>query len=131
MPSRTILGTAIQNGETFTYSAIVRDESGNVINLQTALTAATITYYNKTALTDINSRLAQDIRGAGTGTNQHTLGTAGQLTWKAVVADTNLGLASDTAVVARYTLTYNDGASVSRTGVHEVDFTIQALPTVT
>lgn len=130
MATRTILGTKIQDGETFLYSTIVRDEANAVVNLQTAATAATIHYYRKDTGASINSRNGQDIRGGGTGTNQHTLGTAGQLTWKAVAADTNFVTTADVTVVARYTVTYDDGASVSRTAIWEIEFTIEALTTV-
>jgi hypothetical protein len=128
MPSRTILGTPVQSGETFNYTATIRDEAGVAINLQTATTAATLSYYRKATGVTINSRLNQDVRGGGTGANNHTLGTTGLLTWKSVVADSSFAGATDTPVVARYTISYNDGASVARVIVHEVEFTIEGMP---
>lgn len=130
MPSRTIIGVPIQQGETFTYTATIRNEAGVVVDLPAATTAATLTFYRADTNAVINGRISQDIRGLGTGANNHSLTSSGVLTWKSVPNDTSFIIASDTKVVARYEITYNDAQSVSRVGVHEVEFTIQVLPVV-
>ena len=126
MPTRTILVNKVQKGETFKLVSTVKNELGAALDL-TAVTSAKLSYYHAlTPYAAINSRNDQDI----TGGNQHTLESNGTLTWKGTTSDTNFAQTVDTDVVARYTYVYNDAQSVARTGIHEVKFSIEALPTV-
>lgn len=136
MPSRTVIAQPIQRGETFRYTTTVNNVAGAPIDLndEATITSFTITLYRADTNAVINSRNAQSILGTASGgvypgANQHTLGNTGLLTWNAVAADTSPTITADTKVVARYTLTYVlSGAT--HVGIHEVQFTIQALPTV-
>lgn len=132
MPTRSILDAKpVQNGETFNLTMTIRDEAGAVVDLTDANVSGTITYFNDGTDTAINARNAQACITAGAGQNQHTVTAAGLLTWKAQIADTNLGLAADATVVARYIITFNDGAAVARTATHEVQFVIQPQKAIT
>lgn len=129
MATRTVLNQKIQSGETPDLTFTMVDVDGNAIDIPTDVTAMTLSYYTADDDTQINTRLNQDVRGGGSGTNEHTLDAAGLVTWKLETADTS-GFAVDTTVVARYQWTYNDGAAVARTGIHEIQFTIEGLQTI-
>lgn len=129
MPTRSDLGAKVQEGETFLYSTIVKDELGVAIDLTDAAVDATVSYYIKATGATINSRNAQTIITAGVGSNEHTPGADGSLLFKSLVADAP-AVAADTPVVLRYTITYDDGAAVERTGIHEAEFVIEDLPTL-
>lgn len=129
MPTRTLLGTKIQEGETFTYSATIVDETGAVVDLTAATVDAFVHYYVKSTGASINSRNNQQVVTAGVASNEHTVTSGGVITWKATTSD-NPAIAADTVVVYRLTVTYNDGAAVARTAIHEVEFTLEDLPAV-
>ena len=132
MATRTILGTKVQDAETFTYSTTILQEDGvTAVDLTDAGTDVLFTLYNATTLASINSRLAQSVITAGSASNNHTGTSGGVLTFKSVAADSTLGLSADQVVVMRYSISYDDGAAVARTGVHEVSFTVEPLVTVT
>lgn len=130
MPTRSTIGNKVQKGESFNYTAVVKDESGTAIDLTDAAVDVTLTYYRTDTNAAINSRNAQAVVTAGVASNEHTVDASGNLTWKAVPDDTSFSQTADTDVVARYTITYDDGAAVERTGIHEVIFTIENLPNV-
>lgn len=129
MPTRTIVQQPIQSGETPDVVFTLVDVNNAAIDIPADVTAMTLTYFTDDNATQINTRLSQDVRGAGSGTNEHTLTNAGLVTWKMEAADTS-GITSDTTVVARYTYTYNDGGAIPRTGVHEIQMTIEGVKVV-
>ena len=133
MVTRIERGTKVQDGETFTVEFTVVDESGTAVDLTTAATAMALTFYNSSLTGNpvINSRNAQDVFGGGSGANNVTFTSAGVWTWKGTTADSTLGQSADSKVVARVSITYNDGAAVSRTAIQEITWTIEPLPTVT
>lgn len=126
-----VLAQNLNEGSTGTYTAVLTDESGTAIDIPTDATAMTLDYYRTDTGASINSRLAQDVLGGGTGAANHTLDASGNLTFKLTTADTTLSLTADLTVRLRYTLTYNDGAAVSRTSIHEAEFKVLNLATVT
>ena len=130
MATRSIKGERIQSGETPDITFTLVDVADAPIDIVADVTAMTLTYFTDDTATQINTRLAQDVRGGGTGANEHTLTTGGLVTWKMEVADTS-GIVTDTVVVARYSYTYNDAGVIARTGVHEIQFTIEGVKTVT
>ena len=129
MPTRTDLGAKVQEGETFLYVVTIRDELGVVVDLTDASVTGTLDYYVKATGAAIAGRAAQSVIAVGVGANNHTVTAAGVMTWKSVAADA-LAVSVDTPVVARYTIVYNDGAAVARTGIHEMEFVIEDLPAV-
>ena len=130
MASRTISGQLIHAGDTPDVTFQLVDVDGVAIDIPTNVTAMTLTYFTDDDDTQINTRLAQDVRGAGSGTNEHTLDASGNVTWKMVAADTNFAGATTRTVVARYSYTYNDGAAVPRTNIHEIQMTITGVKTI-
>lgn len=116
-------------GGTFNLTAVIQDESGAAVDLTGADVDAFLTYYDDDAATAINSRLNQQVVTAGVASNNHTVDASGNLTWKSVVADTS-SITTDTVVVARYTITFDDGAAVERTAIHEIQFEVEAPKTV-
>lgn len=131
MPSRTIFGTKIQEGETWTYQATIVDETGAAVDLTAATVTGTVDFYFKSTNASINSRLNQSVIAAGVPANNHTTTAGGVITWKAVALDSVVTGGADSQVVYRLEIDYNDGAAVARTLIHEVEFTIESLPTVT
>ena len=137
MATRKLFGLKVLDGETAKYTAVIKDENGTAINitLSASLTSMTITYYNKATGATINTRNAQDVLGTPSmgvypGANNHTLASNGTLTWKLAAADTNFVTTANVTVVARYIYVYPDAQSVARTGIHEFEFTIEKLDTV-
>ncbi len=61
------------------------------------------------------------------GANDHTLNSNGTIIWKVTSADT----ATAGTYVARYVYTYLDAATVERTGIHEFEFQVSPLDTIT
>lgn len=118
-------------GGTFNLAAVIQDEDGNAVDLTDAAVDGFIDYYDDSGATGaaINSRLNQQIITAGVASNEHTVDASGNLLWKSEVADTS-SITADTVVVARYTITFDDGAAVERTAIHEIQFTVQAPKTV-
>lgn len=131
MPTRTIFGTKIQEGETWTYEATLVDETGAAIDLTAATVTGTVDFYFKSTLVSINSRINQAVIAAGVPAFNHTTTAGGLLTWKATALDSTVTGGADSPVVYRLEVDYNDGAAVARTLLHEVEFTIESLPTVT
>lgn len=134
MATRKVFGLKVQDGETFKYTFIATDEAGVAINvtLSASLTSMTLSYYNKATGATINSRSAQNVLGTASmgvypGANNHTLATNGTVTWKGAALDTSFVTTADVTVVARYTYVYPDAATVARTSIHEIEFTIEAL----
>lgn len=131
MATRTIVGTKVQDDETFTLTATVLQEDGTTpVDLTDSNTDAFISFYRDDTKAAINSRNNQQVITAGVASNQHTGSAAGVLSWKSATADSNLGLSADVNVVARYTVTYNDGAAVARTAIQEIQFVVEPLDTV-
>ena len=132
MATRTILGAKVQNAETFTYTATILQEDGvTPVDLTDAATDVLVTLYRADTNASLNSRLAQSVITAGVASLQHTGTALGVLTFKAIAADSTVGAAVDTTMVLRYDIGYNDGAAVARDGVHEVQYTVEPLVTVT
>lgn len=131
MATRTIFGTKVQEGETWTYTATIKDETGAVVDLTAATVDGVGDFYYKATLASINSRLNQAIIAAGVPAFNHTATAGGILTWKAAVLDSVVTGAADSPVVYRMEISYNDGAAVARVAIHEIEFVIEALPTVT
>jgi len=131
MPSRTIFGTKIQEGETWTYTATLVDETGTAIDLTAGTVNGTVDFYFKSTLVSINSRLNQAAIAAGVPAFNHTVTAGGLLTWKAAALDSVVTGSADSPVIYRLEIDYNDGGAIARTLIHEVEFTIEALPTVT
>lgn len=131
MATRTILGTKVQDGETFTYSATILDEDGTTpVDLTAATTDVLCTLYRTDTNVSLNSRLAQSVITAGVASNNHTGTAAGVLTFEGQIADSTLGASADVPVVIRYAIGYT-GTGGARDGVHEVQFTVEPLVTVT
>lgn len=131
MATRTILGTKVQNAETFTYSATFIDEDGvTPVDLTDAGADVLVTLYRADTNVSLNSRLVQSVITAGVGSLQHTGTTLGVLTFEAIAADSTIGAAVDTIVVIRYLVTYT-GTGGARAGIHEVQFVVEPLVTVT
>lgn len=130
MATRKALGTKVQEGETPNYQATVRDASGTVVDLTDANTDVFLSLYRDDTKAAINSRDNQQVITAGVASNEHTGTAAGVLTFKLTTSDTNLSLAADTTIVLRYTVSFNDGAAVSRTGIAEATFVLEPLDTV-
>lgn len=131
MATRTVFGTKIQEGETWTYTATIKDETGAVVDLTAATVSGTVDFYDKTTLASINSRLNQAVIAAGVPAFNHTTTAGGVITWKATALDSVVTASADTTVIYRLEIDYNDGAAVARTAIHEIEFVIEALPTVT
>lgn len=131
MPTRTIFGTKIQEGETWTYQATIVDETGAAIDLTAAAVGGTVDFYFKSTLASIAGRINQAVIAAGVPAFNHTTTAGGVLTWKSLAADSIVTGGADSPVIYRLELDYNDGAAVARTLLHEVEFTIESLPTVT
>lgn len=130
--ARTILGAQVQNAETFTYSATIVQEDGTTpVDLTDANTTVLFTLYRDDTDASLNSRLNQSVITAGVASNNHTGTAAGVLTFKSVAADSTVGASVNVNLVMRYQVTYNDGAAVARTGIHEVQFVVTPLDTVT
>jgi hypothetical protein len=131
MPTRTVFGTKIQEGETWTYQATIKDETGAVVDLTAATVNGTVDFYYKDTLASINSRLNQAVIAAGVPAFNHTTTAGGVITWKATALDSVVTGSADSPVVYRLEIDYNDGGAVARTAIHEIEFVIEALPTVT
>lgn len=131
MATRLALGARVQDGETYTYRATILQEDGSTpVDLTDANTNVNLTLYRADTNASLNSRLNQAVIAAGVASNNHTGTAAGVLEFKSVAADSTLAASADVTVVARYSVTYNDGAAVARTGVYEVSFTVEPLVTV-
>lgn len=131
--ARTVLGTKLDNAETGTLTGTIRDESGNPVDLTAATVDVFLSYYNATSggTGNINGRNNQQVVNNGVASNQHTVTAGGVITWKLQALDTTLGQTTDQIVVARYTVNYEDGASVARQAIQEIQFTVTPLVTVT
>ncbi len=135
--ARKVFGQHIQDGETFTYTAVIKNEAGVAINItqNTALTSMAFSLYNKATGVHVGARTSQDILGTVSGSTwpgafNHTLATNGTLTYKATTGDTSGVTTAAITYVGRYVYVYPDAASVARTGVHEFEFTVDALDAV-
>ncbi len=124
----------ILEGQTFLYTAVISDEAGDVIDLTDALVLLTcdFTLYDADTAVHVGSREDQDVLGIAVGDiypgdNNHTLAVNGTLTYRATVADTSTAGTHK----GRYVYTYLDGGAVIRTTIHEFQFVITALDTVT
>lgn len=131
MATQTIFGTKIQEGETWTYQATIVDETGAAVDLTAATVDALVDFYYESSLASINSRINQAVIATGTPAFNHTTTAGGVITWKATALDSVVLSAADSPVIYRLQITYNDGAAVARVLIHEIKFTIEALPTVT
>ena len=135
MATRTILGTKAQDGETFTYTATFLQEDGATpVDFTDAVGAGTdvvASLYRNDTKAAINSRNAQAVITTGASVQAQWAGSAaGVLTFKGIAADTTLAGSSDIIVVLRVNVSYQDAATVTRTGIHEVTFTVEPLDTV-
>lgn len=135
MATRTILGNKPQDGEAFRYRAtFLQEDKVTPVDLTSANTTVSLVYYRTDTNVSINSRgttaTPQVVINAGVGQNQHTGTAAGVLTFKAVPADTTLGGSANVTVVARYIVSYQDADTDTRTGIHEVQFEVEPLQTV-
>jgi len=132
MATRSIIAAKVQDSETFTYSATILQEDGvTPVALDAATTTVLLSLYNSGTNVSIAGRLAQSVITAGVASNEHTGTALGVLTFKSLAADSTLGLLVNTPVVARYSVTYTDALAVVRTGIHEVQFTVEPLVVVT
>ncbi len=131
MPTRTQFGTKIQKGETYTYTATITDETGAAVDLTAGTVNAFVTLYFKSTNAAINTRNNQQVVTAGVASNNHTVTAGGLITFKATASDSVVTGSADSPVVYRLEIDYQDGAAVARTAIHEVEFTIEELPTVT
>jgi len=132
MATRSIIAAKVQDSETFTYSATILQEDGvTPVALDAATTTVLLSLYNSGTNVSIAGRLAQSVITAGVASNEHTGTALGVLTFKSLAADSTLGLLVNTPVVARYSVTYTDALTVVRTGIHEVQFTVEPLVVVT
>lgn len=134
--SRRNLNAHVYKGESFVYTATLKNEAGTGIDLndEATITSFTITHYRADTGATVNSRNGQNILGTASGgvypgANQHTLGNSGLLTWTATGSDTNVAVTAATTMVIRYTLVYTVSA-VSRTAIHEATYTLYPLQTV-
>lgn len=128
MATRTILGAKVQDAETFTYSTTILQEDGSTpVDLTDANTDVLLTLYRVSNLNAVNGRDQQSVITAGVASNNHTGTAAGVMTYKSVAGDSTFGASVDETIVARYEVSYNDGAAVARTGVHEVQFVVEPL----
>jgi len=132
MATRTILGARVQDAETFTYSTTIMQEDGvTPVDLTDVGTTVLVTLYRADTNVSLNSRLAQSVVTAGVASLQHTGTSLGVLTFKSVAADSTLGETADIDMVLRYSVSYDDTLAVARTGVHEVQYKVEPLVTVT
>lgn len=129
MSTRTIIGTKLQEGETFNYVTTIRDSDGSLVDLTGLDVDVFCSLYVKATGASVNSRLNQQVVTAGVASNEHTVTSAGVLTFKSVVAD-NPAIAADTTYIIRYTFSFDDAGAVARTGIHEVEYTVEDLTTV-
>jgi hypothetical protein len=131
MATQTTFGTKIQEGETWTYQATIVDETGAAVDLTAATVNGTVDFYYESTNVSINSRLNQAVIAAGVPAFNHTVTAGGVITWKAAALDSVVTGGADSPVIYRLEIDYNDGAAIARTLIHEIKFTIEALPTVT
>jgi len=134
---RKVFGLKLQDGETFKYTAVIRDETNTAINLtvNTAITSLVFTLYNKATGVHVGSRDSQDCLGTPSmgiypGANNHTLASNGTLTYKGTTGDTSGVTNAAVTYVGRYVYVFPDAQSVARTGIHEFEFTVEPLDVV-
>ena len=131
MATKTVIGTKIQQAETANLTAVVRDSAGAVVDLTGADVDIFLSNYNNATNAGINGRTNQQVVTAGVASNDHTVDASGNLTWKLTTSDTALAGSADETHTARYTIEFDDGAAVQRTAIHEIEYIVEALPTIT
>lgn len=125
--ARTVRGNRVDDGETFTLAAVVRDEANAVVDLTAGTVNGFITWYRADTNAALNTRNNQQFNTAGVSSNEHSGDASGNLTWNALAADTTLGASADVDVVARYRITFG----TNRVLIHEIQFKVAPLVTVT
>ena len=129
--SRSVLSVEdrrADEGTSAQYTATITDESETAIPLAD-LTAITLTLYDYTTGTVINSRTDQDVKNA----NDVTITSAGVLTWNLKPADnvivtTALHKNAHEKHVALFEYTWDSGTTA---GKHELTFEVRQLDKVT
>ena len=124
MPA-TVLPNALDEKASTLISATVTNEAGTALP-SSVLTTLTLTLYDRTSGTIINSRNAQNVLN----TNGVTVDSAGAFLWTVSPADTVLvdTTKSLETHVALFTWTYDSGA---KTGRHEIVHVVRNLTKVT
>jgi len=138
MATRTATGARVQDGETFTYSAVVRDAAGVAVDLTDAGVTGLISLYRDDTKAAVNSRDAQAAITAGVSVLDGTPAAEGVLTVDAVgnlimkfdELDSTLGLAVNTTMVIRWDIVFPDALAVERRAIHEATFIVEPLDTV-
>ncbi len=136
--TRKVFSLKLQDGETARYTAVIRDENGAVIDitLQASLTSMVFSLYNKATGVHVGARSSQNVLGTPSmgvypGAFNHTLNANGTLTYKLTTGDTSGPTTTAITYVGRYVYVFPDADTVSRTGVHEFEYVVEPLDTVT
>ena len=129
--SRSTLTTEerrVEENSTAKYTALLKDESESAISLAD-LTTVTLTLYDKTKDSIINSRDGQNVLNA----NNVVIETGGVLIWtmqpadNAIIADKLRSNAYEKHV-ALFEFTWNSG---NKSGKHELEYEVRQLNKVT
>lgn len=131
MAVRTRLGTKVNDGSSFTYTATLLQEDGvTPIDFTDANTDVDLTLWREDTDAPVNSRDGQSVIAAGVPANQHTGSAAGVLTFKATDADTSLSASEEVELVLRYEVAYQDGDTDDRLSIYEVSIIVAPLAAV-
>ena len=130
MSSVVVLKSTLLEGATPTYSLQLVNENSDKIEFDSLVTL-TLTYYDMTTQTVINTRLEQGILASTSNTHKNNVSVsdAALVTWVLQVGDTVLvdDRKDFEKHVALFTWSWQDGSD-TKIARHEVQLTIEGVP---